>query len=65
MSQTMRERLDLARIVAAGAAVRVKARKDYASDNMFAVDGRRRELRTIVQRICIANQAREDVRRAG
>lgn len=59
MSQTMQQRLSLARVIAAGCAVRVKARKDYASDNIFAVDGRRRELRAIVKRVLAAEQKRE------
>lgn len=64
MSQTIAQRLALARVIAAGASIRVKARKDYASDNFFAVAARRRDLRIIVQRICAADTKRRESRHA-
>jgi len=58
MSQTISQRLALARVTAAGCAVRVKARKDYASDNIFAVSARRAELKRIVQRVLATQEER-------
>ena len=58
MSQTIAQRLALARVTAAGRAVRVKARKDYASDNIFAVSARRAELKRIVQRVLATQEER-------
>jgi hypothetical protein len=51
-------RLARARTIAAEAAPRVRARRDYDSDNMFAVAHRQAELREIGIRVMAAESSR-------